>query len=123
MYELAVQSSFSATHSLFIRGVREESHHHQWQIVVEVAGAELDADGLLMDFHELERLVAKIIEPFDRADLNQTPPFDEENPTAEAVASHIGRTLMRVMKPHQNVQLKAVRVTEAPRCVATYRPD
>ncbi len=123
MYELAIQSSFTATHSLLIGGVREVSHHHDWRIVVEVAGSELDADGLLMDFHELQRLVEIIIEPFDDADLNQTPPFDLENPSAEGVAAYIGRTLVAALAAHEAVELQAVRVTEAPGCVATYRPD
>ncbi len=123
MYELAIQTSFTASHALLIAGEREESHSHDWKLTVEVMGADLDADGLLLDFHELERLVDRIIEPLQDADLNRTPPFDQENPSAELVALHVGRSLLAAFQDQEAVRLKAIHLTEAPGCVATYRPD
>lgn len=95
-------------------------HGHNWRVTILVGGEHLDADGLLMDFHALERSVDTIIAPFHNADLNATPPFDRINPTAEHVAKHIGESIMRGLPLH--VRLISASVTEAPGCIATYKP-
>jgi len=123
MYELSVQTVFSGAHALSVRGEREAVHGHDWHVTATVAGAELDADGLLVDFHELERVLAEIVRPWRNADLNGVPPFDRVNPSAENVARHIGTELERRMGTGSGVRVESVRVTEAPGCAATYRPD
>ncbi len=123
MYELAIQSSFTAAHALVIDDQRETPHQHDWKVTVEVAGDQLDRDNLLVDFHELERILEEIIAPFRESDLNQIHPFDIENPTAERVAEYIACAFDGLMPARYGARLKAVRLTEAPGCVATYRPD
>ncbi len=120
MYELIVQRVFSAAHAIVIAGEREPVHGHDWRVRATVAGPELDRDGLLCDFHALERSLDAILEPFRSADLNATPPFDAVNPTAEAVARHIADALAVDLPP--GVRVASVAVTEAPGCEAIYRP-
>jgi len=120
MYELAVDRTFSAAHALTIRGARERTHGHDWRVTVIVAGDRLDADGLLCDFHALEAVVDRVIAPFRNANLNETPPFDRVNPSAERVAEHIASTLEGMLPA--GVRLKSVGVTEAPGCAATFAP-
>ena len=88
-----------------------------------VGGDRLDDDGLLCDFHALEGCLDNVLQPLRDADLNRTTPFDEINPTAEHVARHIatrmGATLDGALV--DGARLRAVRVTEAPGCRATYR--
>jgi 6-pyruvoyltetrahydropterin/6-carboxytetrahydropterin synthase len=119
MYEVAVERSFRAAHAITMGGRPEPSHQHDWHVRVVVAG-DLDADGLLCDFHALEEHLEAIIAPLAGRDLNAVSPFDRLNPTAEQVARHLAERLAETLPPA--LTLKSVSVTEAPGCMATYRP-
>lgn len=130
VYELTVQRVFSAAHAINIRGVRETLHGHDWHVTVAMTGDSLDDDGLLVDFHVLERVVDEVIAPFRNTNLNAAPPFDRLNPTAENVASYFGRAIERGLHAAMRgtddaaastTRLAWVRVTEAPGCAVTYR--
>lgn len=121
MYELSVERDFCAAHAIMIRGEREPVHGHTWRVRIEVAGAALDADGLLCDFHEIERSLDAILAPFRDRHLNEIPPFDARNPTAELVARFIGDAIVAVLPT--GVRLVRSSVTEAPGCIAAWRPD
>ncbi len=122
MYELIIERSFRAGHALTIKGEIEESHDHEWRVIAEIAGEKLDSDGILLDFHELERILDTILAPYHQSDLNRTAPFDEISPTAEHVARHIAEALdSRLAAAAEGVIVKSVAVTEAPKCVAKYR--
>jgi 6-pyruvoyltetrahydropterin/6-carboxytetrahydropterin synthase len=118
MYELTVEREFCAAHAITINGHREPVHGHNWRVRVIVIGGELDSNGLLCDFHVIERELDGIIKAFDNNDLNATPPFDRLNPTAEHVARHIAQRLQPKMP--RNITLKGATVTEAPGCSATF---
>jgi 6-pyruvoyltetrahydropterin/6-carboxytetrahydropterin synthase len=120
MYELTVERTFSAAHAIMMGGQRESVHGHDWRVTVNVAGESLDDDGLLCDFHALEAAVDAAIAPFNNRHLNEMPPFDRVNPTAEHVAKHIATAILPTLPP--GVSLCSVSVTEAPGCIATYRP-
>lgn len=128
MYQVSVETEFCAAHAIVLGGEREPVHGHNWRVTVTVAGEGLDSEGLLLDFHALERLVAEIIGPFKNRDLNTTPPFDRVNPTAEHVARHIaegvsgGLAALRTGAEHPRLRVDSVRVTEAPGCAVVYRP-
>lgn len=119
-YELTLRTEFCAAHAIVMKGEREAVHGHNWRVTVIVGGDELDSDGLLCDFHAIEGELARIVAPFQNADLNQTPPFDEVNPTAERVAQHIGETLAASLPT--GVALVRASVTEAPGCEAAFVP-
>ncbi len=82
----------------------------------------LDPDGLLLDFHKLEANLKKIITPLNNTNLNETPPFDTLNPTAENIAKYLADRLAErldsSLAPHARVH--SVSITEAPNCLATY---
>ncbi len=119
MFELSVEREFCAAHAITINGAREPTHGHNWKLQVVVGGESLVRDGLLCDFHLIERNLDEIIRPYHHNDLNATPPFDRLNPTAEHVAMHIAQELSRRL-PKQVRMLRAT-VSEAPGCKATYR--
>ena len=123
MFEIRVESDFSAAHAITIAGTVEALHGHNWHVVATLAGKELDSDGLLCDFHTVEGVLGEIIGPFQNQNLNSVQPFDRINPSAENVARYIAEDLQRrlgdALAPHARVA--SVSVTEAPRCVATYR--
>ncbi len=120
MYELSVQRVFSASHAIVMRGEREPMHGHDWSVEVVVTAADLDDDGLLCDFHAVQAAVDSAIRPFQSRNLNETPPFDAVNPTAELVARHIAGATARALGT--GVRVVRVRVTEAPGCAATFTP-
>ena len=120
MYELSIEQTFRATHAITIAGEVEEPHEHDWKVKVVVQGDKLDEDGLLVDFHRIEAQLTKVIEPFIDKDIGDVEPFTNINPTAELIAQHIAEQISKLLP--SGVKIKCVSVTEAPNCVATYRP-
>jgi 6-pyruvoyltetrahydropterin/6-carboxytetrahydropterin synthase len=121
VHELTVESEFCAAHAIVIRGVREPVHGHNWKVTVAVCGSELDADGLLFDFHEVERVLGEVLGPWRNADLNAAREFQQVNPTAECVARTIALEMQGRLRLPVGVRVSWVRVTEAPGCAAMYR--
>jgi 6-pyruvoyltetrahydropterin/6-carboxytetrahydropterin synthase len=118
-FQIRTTRRFSAAHALRLYDHSlEPVHGHNWKAVITVESPSLDAIGVVMDFHELERLVDAIITPFHNRNLNEVQPFDQMNPTAENVALHIGWSLS--LTPP--VRLVAVEVWETEENSAVYRP-
>src|SRR5687767_3397052 len=117
-FEISTTRTFSAAHALRLYdNSLEPVHGHNWRVRVTVASRDLDPIGVVMDFHELERLVDAIITPWHNRHLNDCPPFaDGLNPSAENVALHIARAL----KLPQRVVLIKVEVWETDTNCATY---
>ncbi len=121
-YAIEVEHEFAAAHAILILGEREKVHGHNWRVAVSVGGDRLDGEELLCDFHLVERCLRTITEPFSNAHLNETPPFDRVNPTAEALARHVAVELAGLLAiACPAVHVEWVRVTEAPRCSAVVR--
>ena len=119
MFEITTTRFFSAAHALRLYdGSLEPVHGHNWRVKVTVGAPKLDAIGVVMDFHELERLVDELIAPLHNRHLNETPAFASLNPSAENVALYFGRGLKL---PH-GVTLLGVEVWETDTNSALYRP-
>jgi 6-pyruvoyltetrahydropterin/6-carboxytetrahydropterin synthase len=125
MFELIVTRTISAAHAIVIRGVREPLHGHDWRVRVCVRGADLDSEGLLVDFHAVEQALEAAVGRFHNRNLNEIPPFDKVNPTAENVAMHIGGVVTTELKPHvrAGVAVDWVAITEAIGCEAIWRRE
>ena len=119
-FEISTTRVFSAAHALRLYdGSLEPVHGHNWRVKVTVSAQKLDAIGVVMDFHELERLVDAILSPLHNRHLNEVPPFVRElNPSAENVALHVGRSL-RLPNP---ARLVSVEVWETDTNSAKYTP-
>ena len=116
-FEISATRHFSAAHALRLYdGSLEPLHGHNWQVRVTVSAQKLDAIGVVMDFHELERLMHQIVGPMHNANLNDLPAFQTKNPSAENVAVHVGERL----RLPQQVSLKTVEVWETPECRAVF---
>ena len=83
-----------------------------------VRGPQLDQEELLCDFHAIEQQVDGVIAPFHNANLNETAPFNQRNPTAEAIADYVYQTLVGRMP--QGASLHRVEIGEAPGCTAVF---
>ena len=119
-FEISTTRVFSAAHALRLYdGSLEPVHGHNWRVKVTVSSPKLDAIGVVMDFHELERLVDEVIRPMHNRHLNEVAPFAAGlNPSAENVAAHVARALRL---PH-GIALNSVEVWETHECSAVYRP-
>ncbi|MFZ4466312.1 MAG: 6-pyruvoyl trahydropterin synthase family protein [Phycisphaerales bacterium] len=118
MYTVRIERTFSAAHAIDIRGEREPLHGHDWVVTAELSGESLDSDGLLVDFHDVESSLERIVGRFRNRNLNETAPFDRVNPTAELVAQYVAVRLAPSMP--RGVHVRSVSVREAPGCIATY---
>ncbi len=88
MYHVSVQQDFIAQHSMIGGDWGEESdlHSHHYVLEVELAGAELNKDGQLMDLNDLLDNVDQRVEYFRDQNLNEMPSFEGVNPTSENFA-------------------------------------
>jgi 6-pyruvoyltetrahydropterin/6-carboxytetrahydropterin synthase len=123
MYEVSVDESFAAAHNLRnYRGKCEDLHGHNYKVRVVLAGQELDATGLLYDFVHLKRVIQDVIRSLDHKYLNELPPFDTLNPSAENIARHIfDRTASDLPKAANAAGISSVTVWETETSAATYR--
>src|SRR5438067_11646699 len=111
-FQITTTREFSAAHQLRLYdGSLEPLHGHNWRVRVTVAAETLDSIGVVMDFHELERLVDKVIMPWHNRHLNEVSDFqDGINPSAENVALVIGHALAAQLPAR--VKLMSVEVWE-----------
>ena len=126
MFEIIVENKFPAAHALRnYKGATEPIHGHNWRSEVTLEGPKLDDCGLLADFIEVKAWLDEIIGRLDHKFLNETPPFDQVNPSAENIAKFIGDQMSGVLKsksPSAPVNVALVRVWETDHCSAVYRP-
>jgi len=123
VYELTVRKSFAAAHRLQgFQGGCEQMHGHTWSAEVSVAGKELNEYGILIDFHELQDVIGRIILDLDHRYLNDLSYFNEPgreiNPTAENIARYIYLRLKENLD--RRIRLMKVVVWEAPDAWASY---
>lgn len=120
MYELVVKKSFSAAHSLReYHGDCARMHGHNWQAEVYVTAEKLDDAGFAIDFNTLDKITAKIVSRFDHTYMNDIPPFDRINPTAENLARIIYNEIKKRIP--ENIFLQGVKLWETDSYSVTYR--
>ncbi|HJX11996.1 MAG TPA: 6-carboxytetrahydropterin synthase QueD [Dehalococcoidales bacterium] len=122
MYEISVEKHFDAAH--YLRGYKgkcEAMHGHRYRVVVKISAAKLDDIGLAYDFSDLKRHLNDILARFDHACLNDVPPFDRINPSAENIAATIYNELKGKLAADP-VTLDAVEAWETPHQGVAYRP-
>jgi 6-pyruvoyltetrahydropterin/6-carboxytetrahydropterin synthase len=118
-FEITATREFAAAHQIRLYdGSIEPLHGHNWKVRVTVSAGALDAIGVVMDFHELERLLDAVIGPLHNAHLNDAPTMRGMNPTTEHVALHVARALALPAA----VTLVSVEVWETGQNSAIYRP-
>jgi 6-pyruvoyltetrahydropterin/6-carboxytetrahydropterin synthase len=124
MYEVSVDETFAAGHALRgYKGKCENIHGHNYKVRVTLAGSELDSVGLLYDFVHLKRVIQDVIRSLDHRFLNEQPPFDKLNPSAENIARHIYDEASRLMQRAENgAGIASITVWETDTTSATYRP-
>ncbi len=123
MFEVTVEQTFAAGHALRnYHGKSEDVHGHNYRVRVTVEGAELDSTGLLVDFLEVNRLISGAIGYLDPRFMNDLPPFNEINPSAENIAKYFYDKVSGGLKNQVPVRISAIQVWETDTSSAIYRP-
>ena len=123
MFEVTIEETFAAGHALRnYRGKCENVHGHNYRAEVTLRGAELDAIGLLVDFVELKKVVHAVLDRMDHQWLNDFPPFDALNPSAENMAKYIYDEVSAGLKTKESVRVACVRLWETDTASAAYFP-
>ncbi|HEY6465874.1 MAG TPA: 6-carboxytetrahydropterin synthase QueD [Candidatus Acidoferrales bacterium] len=124
MFEVSVDAAFAAAHSLRgYQGKCEDLHGHNYRVRLVVSGKELDKIGLLQDFTVLKRVLRGIVDKLDHKHLNDLPPFDKTNPSAENLARFIHEETAKQLAGQLGAaSLASVTVWETDTAAATYRP-
>ena len=121
-YTVYKEMEFAASH--FLReyhGKCEHLHGHNYVVRVYVSADELNSEGMVYDFVALKRVMNYVFyERFDHKHINDIPPFDSINPTAEHIASWIGDQMAGQIDDGR-VRVTEVRVWETARNGAIYR--
>ncbi len=120
MFELTVNTTFSAAHSLKgYPGDCRHIHGHNWQAAVCLRGEQLDELGLCMDFREIKRRIHSVTSELDHRLINDLQPFDRLNPSSENLARHL---FCKIREEFADTPVNVVRVTvsESPDVSAAY---
>ena len=122
MYEISADYSFASGHALRgYKGKCENVHGHNYKVRVTVGGKELNSIGLLMDFIDLRGALKALAEKIDHRFMNDIPPFDKLNPSAENLAKYFCEGLAPQVN-EQGLHMVSVTVWETDTTSATYRP-
>jgi 6-pyruvoyltetrahydropterin/6-carboxytetrahydropterin synthase len=124
MFEVAVEQSFASAHALRnYKGRCENVHGHNWKVRVVIEGEKLDATGMLVDFLDVKSFMGEILDRIDHQFLNEIPPFDSINPSAENIAEYFYQQMTgRLAETPVTVRIREVKIWETEIQSATYRP-
>jgi len=120
VFKVKISTHFAASHQLHgYEGVCRALHGHTWKIEVSILTDKLDEVGISFDFKALKDMTNVIIGRLDHKHVNDIPPFDEINPTAENLAKYIYDEL-KAMLP-SDARMHKVTVWESDNYALTYR--
>jgi 6-pyruvoyltetrahydropterin/6-carboxytetrahydropterin synthase len=123
MYELKIEESFAAAHSLRgYQGACEALHGHNWKIEVVVRADRLDDIGLAIDFHELKSVTREALGELDHVCLNDIAPFRDVNPSSENIAKHLFQ-LIAARIEREGLWVHRVTAWESEKACASYLKD
>jgi 6-pyruvoyltetrahydropterin/6-carboxytetrahydropterin synthase len=120
MYQVSIQTCFSAAHRLRnYNGLCENLHGHNWKVEATVAAETLDCAGMVIDFSILKQKLQQILDVLDHQYLNEIDPFNDLNPSSENLAAYLFERLTNALHDTP-AQLVSVSVWESDRAKATY---
>ncbi len=119
MYYLTIQTFISAAHKLKeYSGACARIHGHNWKIEVTVKSDQIDDIGMVIDFKDLHDLTWQVAGAFDHQIINDIPPFDTMNPTAENMARYIHNEIAQKLPAH--VRMASLKLWETEKYCIEY---
>ena len=123
MFEVSVEQTFAAGHALRnYKGRCENVHGHNYRVRITVQGDQLDSTGLLVDFLDVKHLIGGVVDYLDHQFINDLPPFDQLNPSAENIAKFFHDRISAGLETDNPVTIAEVKVWETDTSSAVYRP-
>jgi 6-pyruvoyltetrahydropterin/6-carboxytetrahydropterin synthase len=120
MYELTIDTKFSAAHQLrSYQGSCERLHGHNWKVAVSVRSAVLNDIGLAVDFKEIKDKTNDFLLQLEHSFVNEVFPFTEINPSSENIAKWLYDGLSKKLN-NDNLRVYSVKVWESDTASATY---
>jgi 6-pyruvoyltetrahydropterin/6-carboxytetrahydropterin synthase len=126
VYEVAKEFVFSAAHQIRMHGGKcERLHGHNWRIRIHARATQLNRIGMVIDFADLQRVLAELCARFDHQNVNEVPPFTEVNTTAENLARffYLQASSRLAESEGGRVSVSRVDVWENEGSLATYREE
>ena len=121
-YKIITAQEFAAAHKIAdYPGDCGQIHGHTWKVEVTFSGNELNDLGMLFDFREAKQLLIRVLSDFDHKLINDIPPFDSINPTAENLANYFYTRLKQEIS--DLCRLQEVKVWESQYSCAVYSED
>jgi 6-pyruvoyltetrahydropterin/6-carboxytetrahydropterin synthase len=123
-FTVKVEARFEAAHFLReYRGISEPLHGHSYKVEAELAarGGGVDEDAIAVDFVSAKGKLEVLAKKLDYGCINDVPPFDVINPSAENIAAWFHRELSAAVEDESAI-VKAVTIWEGPVNAVTFRP-
>jgi 6-pyruvoyltetrahydropterin/6-carboxytetrahydropterin synthase len=122
-YTLKILADFASAHTLReYPGDCSRMHGHNWKLEVEVTATTLNEHGMGMDFKTIKTATRKLAKTLDHRYLNDIPPFDTVNPTAENIAQYFYQNLSKTINI-DTAKISGVTLWETDRACVRYSED
>ena len=122
-YTLKILTDFASAHTLRnYPGACSRMHGHNWKVEVEVTAAVLNEHEMGMDFKTIKTAARELAKTLDHRYLNDIPPFDVRNPTAENIAEYFYQQLTNTLN-NDTASVSAVTIWETERACVRYTED
>ena len=122
-YTLKILADFASAHTLRnYPGDCSRMHGHNWKVEVEVSASALNEDEMGMDFKIIKTATRELAKTLDHRYLNDIPPFDVRNPTAENNAQYFYQNLSNTLN-NDIARVSGVTLWETDRACVRYSED
>lgn len=121
MFVVSVQAHYDSAH--FLRnyhGKCEKLHGHRYVVELALAANELNESGIAYDFVDIKKQLRALADHLDHENINELPPFDELEPSAENQARYFYEEMRRLLPAPMSEAVLYVRIWETPTQWATY---
>jgi len=121
MFMVSVQAHYDSAHFLRnYRGKCERLHGHRYVVEIALASNELNEAGIAFDFVDVKRTLRELADHLDHNNLNDLPPFDVLEPSAENQAKYFYDEMRRLLPSPMSDAVVYARVWETPTQWAQY---
>jgi 6-pyruvoyltetrahydropterin/6-carboxytetrahydropterin synthase len=123
-FSVRVEARFEAAHFLReYRGISEPLHGHSYKVEADLAASSggVDSDAIAVDFISAKQKLETLAKKLDYGCINDVPPFDRINPSAENIAQWFHRQMSEAVAG-ENAVVRAITVWEGPVNSVTFRP-
>jgi 6-pyruvoyltetrahydropterin/6-carboxytetrahydropterin synthase len=121
MFVVTVQAHYDSAHYLRnYKGKCERLHGHRYVVELALATEQLDRAGLAFDFVDIKKYLRELADHLDHNNLNDLPPFDTVEPSAENQAKYFYDEMKRRLPPAMSGALLYAKVWETPTQWAQY---